>query len=207
MHQQSAERVRREIIRLCHTGLDSQTLRIEIIKRLRKVIPIDVFFFTTADPATLLFTGAVVDEILERATPQFLENEFLQDDVNKFSRLARSATLVGSLIQATQFELEQSPRYQEILAPLALGDELRAALMTSGVCWGFLGRLTPHIALGLRKALLLGSKTGPLVPDEPGLLLLAEDLEVLAITPAVPATGWCCTPRGCRVRACKDRSP
>ncbi len=203
MHQQSAERVRREIIRLCHTGLDSQTLRIEIIKRLRKVIPIDVFFFTTADPATLLFTGAVVDEILERATPQFLENEFLQDDVNKFSRLARSATLVGSLIQATQFELEQSPRYQEILAPLALGDELRAALMTSGVCWGFLclhrdrssphftaaeaaflGRLTPHIALGLRKALLLGSKTGPLVPDEPGLLLLAEDLEVLAITPA-----------------------
>ena len=203
MHQQSAERVRREIIRLCHTGLDSQTLRLEIIKQLRKVIPIDVFFFTTADPATLLFTGAVVDEILERATPQFLENEFLQDDVNKFSRLARSATPVGSLIQATQRELEQSPRYQEILAPLALGDELRAALITSGVCWGFLclhrdrsgshftaaeaafiGRLAPHIALGLRKALLLGSTTGLPVPDEPGLLLLAEDLSVVAITPA-----------------------
>ncbi len=203
MRQQSAERVRREIIRLCHAGLDSRTLRIELIKRLRKVIPIDVFFFTTADPATLLFTGAVVDEILERATPQFLENEFLQDDVNKFSRLARSATPFGSLIQATQFELERSPRYLEILAPLALGDELRAALMTVGVCWGllclhrdrcsphftaaeaaFIGRLTPHIALGLRKALLLGSTTGPPVPDEPGLLLLAEDLEVLAMTPA-----------------------
>src|SRR5437764_8339694 len=96
MQQQSAERVRREIIRLCHGGLDSQTLRIEIIKQLRKVIPIDVFFFTTADPATLLFTGAVVDEILQHVTPQFLENEFLQDDVNKFSWLARSATPVGS---------------------------------------------------------------------------------------------------------------
>ena len=77
MQRQSAERVRREIIRLCHAGLDSRTLRIEIIKQLRKVIPIDVFFFTTADPATLLFTGAVVDEILERATPLFLQNEFL----------------------------------------------------------------------------------------------------------------------------------
>ena len=203
MQRQSAERVRREIIRLCHAGLDSQTLRIEIIKRLRKVIPIDVFFFTTADPATLLFTGIIVDEILERATPQFLENEFLQDDVNKFSRLARSSTPVGSLIQATRHELELSPRYQEILAPLALGDELRAALITSGVCWGFLclhrdrssphfttaeaafiGRLTPHIALGLRKALLLGSTTGQTIADEPGLLLLAEDLSVVAITPA-----------------------
>ncbi len=203
MQQQSAERVRREIIRLCHAGLDSRTLRIEIIKRLRKVIPIDVFFFTTADPATLLFTGVMVDEVLERATPQFIENEFLKDDVNKFSWLARSTTPVGSLIQATQHELEQSPRYQEILAPLALGDELRAALITSGVCWGFLclhrdrssphftaaeaafiGRLTPHIALGLRKALLLGSTTGPPLPDEPGLLLLAEDLSVVAITPA-----------------------
>jgi DNA-binding CsgD family transcriptional regulator len=203
MQQQSAERVRREIIRLCHAGLNSRTLRIEILKRLRIVIPIDVSFFTTADPATLLFTGAVVDEILERATPQFIENEFLHDDVNKFSWLARSATPVGGLIQATQRELEQSPRYREILAPLALGDELRAALITSGACWGFLclhrdrsspqftpaevafiGRLTPHMAEGLRKALLLGSTTASKAPDEPGLLLLAEDLSVVAITPA-----------------------
>src|SRR5215469_7655653 len=88
---QRAEQVRCEIIRLCHAGLDSRTLRIEIIKQLRKVIPIDVFFFSTADPATLLFTGVMVDEVLERAAPQFLENELLHDDVNKFFWLARSA--------------------------------------------------------------------------------------------------------------------
>jgi len=202
MQQQSAERVRREILRLCHAGLDSQTLRSEIIKRLQKVIPLDVFFFPTADPATLLFTGAVVDDILARATPQFLENEFLQKDVNKFTWLARSATPVGSLLQATHQQGAQSPRYQEILAPLALGDELRAAVRTSDACWGFLclhrerssppftaaeaaflARLTPHMALGLRKALLLSSATGPPGPDEPGVLLLAEDHSVVAITP------------------------
>src|SRR5579859_7686489 len=105
MQRQSAERVRREIIRLCHTGLDSRTLRVEIIKQLRKVIPIDVFFFTTVDPATLLFTGAVVDEILARVTPQFIENEFLHDDVNKFSWLARSPIPVSGLVQATEQEL------------------------------------------------------------------------------------------------------
>ena len=203
MQQQRAEQVRRDILRLCHTGLDSRTLRIEIIKRLRKVIPIDVSFFTTVDPATLLFTGAVVDEILAHATPQFLENEFLHDDVNKFSWLARGPIVVSGLVQATEQELERSPRYREILAPLALGDELRAALITSGVCWGFLclhrdrssphftpaevafiGRLTPHMAEGLRTALLLGSATGERVPDEPGLLLLADDMQVVAITPA-----------------------
>jgi DNA-binding CsgD family transcriptional regulator len=203
MERQRAERARREIIRLCHAGLDSRTLRIEIIKRLRTVMPLDVSFFTTADPATLLFTGAVIDETLERATPQFLENEFLRDDVNKFVGLARSAPHVGSLTQATRSDWQQSPRYQEILAPLALGDELRAACIAGGVCWGFLClhrerssppfsgaeatflcRLTPHLALGLRKALLLGSMSGAQGLDEPGLLLLADDLTVEATTPA-----------------------
>src|SRR5260370_35627049 len=76
--QVEADRVSREIIRLCHMGLDSRTLRVEAIKRLRKVIPFDVSFFATADPATLLFTGAIADDILEEVTPQFIENEFLQ---------------------------------------------------------------------------------------------------------------------------------
>jgi len=202
MQQRRAEQIRREIIRLCHTGLDSRTLRIEIMKRLRTVIPIDVFFFTTTDPATLLFTGAVVDDILMRATSQFIENEFLQNDVNKLAWMAKSNTSVINLVQATQGELERSQRYREILAPLALGDELRAVLITGGTCWGFmclhrnqsdphftlaeaayLARLTPHFAGGLRTALLLNSTTGLDMPDEPGLLLLAEDLSVVAITP------------------------
>ena len=203
MQQRRAEQTRREIIRLCHAGLDSRALRIEIMKRLQTVIPIDVSFFATADPATLLFTGAVVDDILMHVTPQFLENEFLQTDVNKLAWMARSNTPVINLVQATQGELERSQRYREILAPLALGDELRAALITSDTCWGFmclhrdhssphftlteaayLARLTPHVAEGLRTALLLKSTTGSTLPDEPGLLLLAEDLSVVAITPA-----------------------
>jgi DNA-binding CsgD family transcriptional regulator len=178
-------------------------MRLEIIKQLRKVIPLDAYFFSTADPATLLFTGAMSDEMLERATPQFLENEFLRDDVNKFSWLARNTTPVGSLLQAAQRKGEPSPRYQEILAPLGLGDELRAALVTSDVCWGFLclhrddsgpdftaveasfvRRVAPHIAVGLRKALLLTNSTRSQMLDEPGLLILSDDLSVVAITPA-----------------------
>jgi DNA-binding CsgD family transcriptional regulator len=201
--EQSAQRVRREIIRLCHAGSDARTLHGGVIGALRKVMPIDVCYFATADPATLLFTGAVVDDVLARATPQFLQNEFLQDDVNKFTRLARSRRPVAGLGEATHGTLGRSPRYREILAPLALGDELRAALVVDATCWGFLclhreqssphftpaeasylARLTPHIAEGVRSALLRGRTTVDPAPDGPGLLILTEDCARVASTAA-----------------------
>src|SRR5215203_2298246 len=204
----SAERVRQEIVRLCHAGLDSRTLRVEVIRHLRKLIPVDASFFATADPATLLFTSTVVDDILAQATTQFVENEFLKDDSVKFARLGRGRSPVDSLGAATEGELALSPRYQEILAPMDLGDELRAALVVGSKCWGFmclhrersspnftpaeaafLAKLTPHLAEGLRTTLLIGGApvTSP-PPDGPGLVLLADDLSLAAITPA--AEGW-----------------
>jgi DNA-binding CsgD family transcriptional regulator len=201
------ERVRQEIIRLSHAGLDSRTFRVEAVKQLRKAIPVDVSFFATADPATWLFTSAVVDDVLARATGEFLENEFLKDDSVKFTSLARAPSPVGSLGVATGGELVRSPRYQEILEPLELGDELRAALRIGSKCWGFmclhrersspnftpteaevLARLAPHLAEGLRNALLVGGSQGTSSSsDGPGLLLLADDLSLVAITPAAEA--------------------
>src|ERR671916_950333 len=204
----SAERVRQEVVRLAHAGLDSRMFGIEAIKQLRKAIPTDVTFFATADPATLLFTSAVRDEVLAQATPQFLEREFFKDDPVQFARLARAGSPVDSLGMATKGELARSARYREMLAPMDLGDELRAALVAGSKCWGFmclhrersspdftpaeaafLARLVPHLAEGLRKALLLGgSRAKTPQPDGPGLVLLADDLSLVAITPT--AEGW-----------------
>jgi hypothetical protein len=46
----SARRTQHEIVRLCHTGLDSRTLRVEALRRLRKVVPVDALFCATVDP-------------------------------------------------------------------------------------------------------------------------------------------------------------
>lgn len=207
MDTPAMERARREILQLCHAGLDSQALRLALVKVLRTVTPFDAFWAATVDPATLLFTGSVIEGIPEHATPAFLANEFLQDDANKFVTLARSSTPINSLSGATGGVLGQSARYRDILVPLSLGDELRAALVDDGACWGvlclhrqhgdpsftavdvsFLRPLIPHLAEGLRTALLLDRADTVPGADCPGLLLMAEDFSVIATTPA--AESW-----------------
>ena len=197
----TAERVRGDIIRLCQAGLDSQTLKREMLGKIGKAMPIDASFCASVDPATLLFTSAVLEGIPPSTTPHFLENEFLQDDVNKFPQLSRSPTHINTLVQATGGAIEKSPRYTDLLVPLRLGDELRAAIMSGGTCWGFmclhreasgrpfsqaecnfLASVLPHLAEGLRRALLLEQLSAAGAVDGPGLLILAEDGSLVSRT-------------------------
>ncbi|HZC82365.1 MAG TPA: helix-turn-helix transcriptional regulator [Nitrospiraceae bacterium] len=200
----SAERSGLEIIRLCHSSLDSQTLRLELLKRLKTVIPFDCSFFSTTDPATLLFTSSLLDFAVPTwARMGLIENEYLQDDFNKFVYLLKNDLPVGVLSEQTQGELHRSQRYRDILTPLALEDEMRATFVANAACWGtlclhreratpaytraeaiFLAQLTPHIAEGLRKALLLEHATHAPTPDGPGVLLLSDDLSVVTTNPA-----------------------
>src|SRR5207249_439843 len=107
-----------------------------------------------------------------------LDNEFGGSDVNRFATLATSGRQVASLDLATHDDRPASPRYRDIMRPLGLGDELRAALISGGRCWGYLclhredhelgfspaelalvGRLAPHLGHALRQAVLRGHAT------------------------------------------------
>jgi DNA-binding CsgD family transcriptional regulator len=194
---------KRSILRVCNAGLDPVAFRAEVMRRLTPVLPVDAFWFATADPATLLFTGSLIEAIPEKATRLFVENEFAQTDVNKWTQLAGAARPVNSIYLATEGRPEHSIRYRDICVPLGLGDELRAVLRTGDASWGFmclhrernganftpaeaafLAEISPYLAEGLRAALLFERAEAKGELDSPGLLILADDLSLLAATPA-----------------------
>lgn len=204
MRDKLAEFAKQDMIRLCHGGLDSRTLRVELLKRLCRVVPFDYVYFSTTDPATQLITSSVmVDDPPAWLMAVFLENEFLQDDFIKFSEMIRDHQPVRVLSEATRHELHRSQRYRDMLAPLAMEDELRAVFAVDQACWGtlclhraqvgwrytaaeaaYVTQLAPHIADGLRKALLLDAPPVEKTPDGPGVLILTEDLAIVATTAA-----------------------
>lgn len=192
------EQVKHKLFDLRDLGLVSQAFRLEALKLLEKALSVDVSFLGTADPTTLLLTGGLfTDDLLRNVTMQLLENEILKDDFNKFSWLAKSKQLVGSLSIATSLQMTRSQRYREILEPIGLGDEIKAALVVNSSTWGFLclhrertgeafstdeirmvRELIPCLADGLRLALLTDHTVGDTGPDGPGLLLLNDDLTI-----------------------------
>ncbi|HEY3693845.1 MAG TPA: helix-turn-helix transcriptional regulator [Pseudonocardiaceae bacterium] len=198
----SAANAERDVVRVCHSGLDVGGVQAQVLRSLRRLVPVDAAFFATADPVTLQFTGAHSEEPLVAAAPRFLANELAGADVNTFTSLATSAAHVATLDSATGRSRLESERYRELMRPLGLGDELRAALVAGSECWGYLClhradgplgfsrreaavvvRLGPHIAHALRLA-LLGSR-GPVRGDDrrPGVLLVTDDVTPVASTP------------------------
>jgi DNA-binding CsgD family transcriptional regulator len=181
------------IIESCRAGLDPDALRESVLPRLRKAVHVDALWWATVDPATLLFTRAYREEIPSEAGPHLVDNEFLGDDVNKWTELAHDPSGVRTLAAATGGKLVRSPRYREVFEPLGLADELRAVFRARGVVWGFIclhretgaafsqqdqdfiRRIAPHLAEGVRLGLLVQSAARDEVTESPGLILLAPD--------------------------------
>jgi DNA-binding CsgD family transcriptional regulator len=127
-------------VRACYRADDDvAALRARLLAALSRVVPFDAAFMSVADPDTLLFTSAFADDPLVAAGPLFLDNEFgAHRDINRFADLATARDPVASLDAATGGQRTASPRWREIMAPLGMGDELRAALRVDGTVWGFL---------------------------------------------------------------------
>lgn len=174
-----------------------------MLTRLRTALVFDAACCTTVDPVTLLTTGAVTEQGLENIHGALLDNEYLHDDYNKFTELARSAGPVRSLREAAAGRPERSRRYREVLQPAGFADELRAALTTGGACWGFLilfrreehgafrpeelqliSSIAPLIAARLKaKALSPAAPSDSGVQPEEGILILDDRLEPVSLNP------------------------
>jgi DNA-binding CsgD family transcriptional regulator len=198
------QRLERQTLALSHQGLDVPTY----FERLRVVLEGRVDFagccWMTFDPATVLPTGHIpYRSISPEQVPRLAENEYFEDDVNKFSVLALDPAHAATLRTATDGRPEDSTRYRVLLEPNGFHDELRAAFERDGLCWGgvalyrrdhvpytqadvgALSAVAALVADGVRRAILTAA-VGVVddAPDAPGLVLLAAGNRVDAVSPA-----------------------
>lgn len=139
MRQRHFERVRRDLVRMAHANYDLPRVFHETAQLVREAVPFDAACLHTLDRASLLETSQTVLD-LPLPHPRATEIEYLEEDVNKFSDLARTSQ-VGIVDEATQHQPERSARYREPLAPLGLEGELRVVFSSGGHAWGGAGLL------------------------------------------------------------------
>ncbi|MEH7777740.1 helix-turn-helix transcriptional regulator [Bacillus altitudinis] len=174
-----------------------QQLRKNIRDELAAICDFDAACITTIDPATLLSTGSFTDEPIEAIHNELFQNEYLKKDVHQHEDLAKGPVHAASLVQSGEYI--NSGRYQHILLPNGWADELRAALVIQGECWGIaslyrkkekepfheqdiqaVSRQTPALAAKLRDELFKRRETEEdETAEHQGFLILSHDYHLL----------------------------
>lgn len=131
-------RAARAVVKLCRAGLDSVTFRRALRAALAALVPFDAYCVNTVDPESLLITSSIGDGLSSSAARRLFELEDEGADVNNLQLLARGPVHVATVWQVTDGQVERSQRMRELFLPLGWGDELRAALVVDGHCWGYL---------------------------------------------------------------------
>ncbi len=200
--REPVQRTREQIPRLARAGLDWVTFATEATEILRRIIPFDRSCWHTVDPGTILFTGSL-NQNVGCSGSWLAEYEYVVDDVNKWSFLARSGRLAGATSIATYGDLSRSARHRSSEA-FGIGDELRGSFVLHANYWaaaGFLRDadrpwfneddvelmrvLSEPIADGFRRALLAAavSDDEPL-EEAPGVVVFDENGRVESLSPA-----------------------
>ena len=192
--------VHRAIGQLCASGLPGLDLLQRVAAQVRTVVPYTAGGWLSTDPATLLFTGAFVEDVQREDCPRIKENELCAEDFAKFGDIARSGRRAASLLAETGGELGRSPRYRGIYRRLGVRDEIRTVFRAGGVVLGvgccvragstppfsadevaFVGAIADLVGEGLRRTLLLAQiEAGG--SEAPGMIVLGPDDSVLSMT-------------------------
>ena len=139
MWEERAERARREIADLAAGGLDLADLYAAALAVVRRSVPFDQGCWAGVDPDTLGMTSVtnwrpwpVTDEHAAR----FAESEYTGQEPNTFRELLRRPQPVARISDAPHRDVVRSVRINDILLPLGLDHELRAAFRVDEACWG-----------------------------------------------------------------------
>lgn len=168
------EPVRRGLEALARSGLEWTAFSRGALELLAAAIPFEAGCMGPADPASGMLTGSTKLHLPDTRDLEFFQHEYLLDDVNLFTDLARRPSHVGVLADDAGGDPARSSRHRDYFVPYyGLRHELRAAAVADGRMWGhlalyrtdrrsgfspaeadFLARVVPSLAHGLRAGLV-----------------------------------------------------
>jgi DNA-binding CsgD family transcriptional regulator len=195
-------RCRERLERLGDSSLGCESLQLEVLAELRAVIGFDRWCWPLADPQALVPLGAgVAEHDYGPSVGRALELEYSGGDFAAMSALACRANPAGSLSAETRGDLARSPRWDEVLRGVGIGDEAAVACRDALGCWGWikayrdsedasfgeedlelLARVGPTLGSALRRTLGEASPDTLATPSSPGVLVLDRDLRAVSWT-------------------------
>lgn len=193
------------IRQLARAGLDTRAFFEAAGDTVSRAVPVGGAppFWNTTDPSSHLITSVHFEGECFFDLAGQLAWEYVAEDVNKTADVLASDRGVQTLHQVTGGSPERSPVFREYLRPHGIEQEVAVALRArTGEAWGslrlnrcpgqaafsdveldFLTSVSPHLAEGVRRGLLLGEALEPDWPDAPGLVVLDEGLAVESVSP------------------------
>src|SRR5438093_168427 len=131
-------RCRERLERLSRSTLDCESIQREAIADLKRVIGFDRWCWPFADPNTLLPLSGVAEHDYGPMLPRALELEYSGRDFASRHALGLRSSSAGSLSAETGGDLARSPRWDEVMRPVGIGDVATAACRDSLGCWGWI---------------------------------------------------------------------
>ena len=98
-----------DLRKVCRAELDAVALARAAFSVIRRHVPVDAAFVSAVDPATMLFTQPLCQEVPTEAILLFLHNEFAEPDAAKFRKIALADEPVEWLDRAHEGKLGRQP--------------------------------------------------------------------------------------------------
>lgn len=159
------QQVFQSVKRACYAGLDSVTLRTELLRRMGRIIPAEASNFSTMDPDTGLISHALGTGFSERLAQAFLGHLYPYDEAAAGIDQAREGRVV---------EMGTCGEMSTLVRGEGFEHEMRALFFNTEALWGswcvlrgagsapfsdrevrFIERVAPHVVEGLKSAALL----------------------------------------------------
>lgn len=200
MARLSKERAEERVRQLATAGLDTRAFFEAAGETVARAVPIGGAppFWNTVDPTSHLVTSIHFEGDCFFDVSDQTQWEYVADDVNKTADVISNPRGIQTLHEVTGGRPERSRVFREYLRPRGIEQEAAVALRdTASQVWGtlrlnraplqpefdsddsaFLRCIAPHLAEGVRRALLLGEAIEPDWPEGPGLVVVDDRLSV-----------------------------